>query len=200
MAATTTSPCAPPARWSKASPNVFGKSRHPITAPKRQLSAAWDLPRKSKNLRPCAVHFGVLHKVFFLLILSLQITQLPLLSSPSGHEQTQKRYPFFSGQTPILPHYIIVPTPRNRREIPVFFSSRFQREKDRVKKRLCNFLEWLQTFLHIFLWNRCKYPLGQSISEKFRGFPQRSQCKAASEVGQQSHSCWEGYPPDGSGF
>ena len=44
---------------------VIGKSRHPLTAPKRQLSAAWDLPRKSKNLRPCAVHFGVLHKVFF---------------------------------------------------------------------------------------------------------------------------------------
>ena len=41
---------------------------------------------------------------------------------------------------------------------------------------------------------------GQSISEKFRGFPQRSQCKAASEAAQQSHSCWEGYPPDGSGF
>ena len=88
---------------------------------------------------------------FFLLILSLQITQLPLLSSPSGHEQTQKRYPFVSGQTPILPHYIIVPSPHNGREIPVFFSSRFQREKDRVKKRPCNVLEWLQSFLHIFL-------------------------------------------------
>ena len=44
---------------------VFGKSRHLLTARKRQLSAAWDLPRKSKNLRPGAVHFGVLHKVFF---------------------------------------------------------------------------------------------------------------------------------------
>ena len=129
----------------------LGNLRHPLTAPKRQFFAAWDLPRKSKNLRPCAVHFGVLHKVFFLLILSLQITQLPLLSSPSGHEQTQKRYPFFSGQTPILPHYIIVPSPKNGREIPVFFSSRFWREKDRVKKRPCNFLELLQTFLHIFL-------------------------------------------------
>ena len=88
---------------------------------------------------------------FFLLILSLQITQQPLLSSPSGQEQTQKRYPFVSGQTPILPHYIIVSTPRNGREIPVFFSSRFWREKDRVKKRPCNFLELSQTFLYIFL-------------------------------------------------
>ena len=44
---------------------VFGKSRHLLTAPKRQLFAVWDLPRKPKNLRPCAVHFGVLHKVFF---------------------------------------------------------------------------------------------------------------------------------------
>lgn len=70
---------------------VFGNLRYPLTARKRQISAAWDLPRKSKNLRPCAVHFGVLHKVFFLLILSLQITQQPLLNSPSGHEQTQKR-------------------------------------------------------------------------------------------------------------
>ena len=133
--------------------HVFGKSRHPLTARKRQLLASWDLPRKPKNLRPCAVHFGVLHKVFFLLILSLQITQPPLLSSPSGHEQTQKWYPFFSGQTPILPHYIIVSTPQNGREIPVFFSSRFQREKDRVKKRPCNFLEIFQTFLHSFLSN-----------------------------------------------
>ena len=40
--------------------------RHPLTAPKRHICAAWDLPRKSKNLRPCAVHFGVLHKAFFL--------------------------------------------------------------------------------------------------------------------------------------
>ena len=131
--------------------SVIGKSRHPLTAPKRQLFASWDLPRKPKNLRPCVAHFFVLHKVFFLLILSLQITQLPLLSSPSGHEQTQKRYPFVSGQTPIFPHHIIVSTQRNGREIPVFFSSRFWREKDRVKKRPCNLLEWLQTFLHIFL-------------------------------------------------
>ena len=130
---------------------VIGNLRYPLTAPKRQFSAAWDLPRKSKNLRPCVAHFFVLHKVFFLLILSLQITQLSLLNSPSGQEQTQKRYPFFSGQTPILPHYIIVSTQRNGREIPVFFSSRFWREKDRVKKRPCNFLELLQTFLHIFL-------------------------------------------------
>ena len=130
---------------------VIGKSRHLLTARKRQLFAAWDLPRKSKNLRPCAVHFGVLHKVFFLLILSLQITQLPLLSSPSGHEQTQKRYPFFSGQTPILSHHIIVLAPHNGRYIPVFFSSRFWREKDRVKNRPCNFLEFFQTFLHSFL-------------------------------------------------
>ena len=57
---------------------------------------------------------------FFLLILSLQITQLPLLSSPSGQEQTQKRYPFFSGQTPIFPHHIIVSTPKNGREPPYF--------------------------------------------------------------------------------
>ena len=76
----------------------------------------------------------MLHKVFFLLILSLQITQLPLLSSPSGQEQTQKETSFFSGQTPILPHYIIVSTQRNGREIPVFFSSRFQREKIGSKK------------------------------------------------------------------
>ena len=136
---------------SGSNPDVFGKSRHPLTAPKRQFSAAWELPRKTKNLRPCVAHLFVLHKVFFLLILSLQITQLPLLSSPSGHEQTQKRYPFFSGQTPSLPHYIIVSTPQTGRVIPVFFSSRFQREKDRVKKRPCNFLEILQTFLHIFL-------------------------------------------------
>ena len=130
---------------------VFGNLRYPLTAAKRQFSAAWDLPRKSKNLRPCAVHFGVLHKVFFLLILSLQITQQPLLSSPSGHEQPQKRYPFFSGQTPIFPHHIIVSTPRNGREIPVFFSSRFWREKDRVKNRPCNFLELFQSFLRSFL-------------------------------------------------
>ena len=130
---------------------VIGNLTHPLTAPKRQLLAAWDLPGKSKNLRPCVAHFFVLHKVFFLLILSLQITQLPLLSSPSGQEKTQKRYPFFSGQTPILPHYIIVSTPRNGRESPVFFSSIFWREKDRVKNRPCNFLELFQTFLHIFL-------------------------------------------------
>ena len=109
--------------------SVIGNLRYPLTAPKRQLLASWDLPRKPKNLRPCAVHFGVLHKVFFLLILSLQITQYPLLSSPSGHEQTQKRYPFFSGQTPIFPHHIIVSTQRNGQEIPVFFSSRFWREQ-----------------------------------------------------------------------
>ena len=44
---------------------VFGNLIHLLTAPKRQLFASWDLPRKPKNLRPCAVHFGVLHKVFF---------------------------------------------------------------------------------------------------------------------------------------
>ena len=44
---------------------VIGKSRHPLTAPKRLFSAFWENPRKSKNLRPCAVHFDVLHKVFF---------------------------------------------------------------------------------------------------------------------------------------
>lgn len=55
------------------------------------------------------------------------------------------------GHTPILPHYIIVLLPQNGREIPVFFSSRFQREKDRVKKRPCNFLELFQIFLRIFL-------------------------------------------------
>ena len=43
----------------------LGNLIHLLTAPKRHICAAWDLPRKSKNLRPCAVHFGVLHKVFF---------------------------------------------------------------------------------------------------------------------------------------
>ena len=124
---------------------VFGKSRHPLTARKRQLLASWDLPRKSKNLRPCAVHFGVLHKVFFLLILSLQITQPPLLSSPSGQEQTQQETSYISGQTPIFPHHIILSTQKNGREIPLFFSSRFWREKDRVKKRPCDFLEIFQS-------------------------------------------------------
>ena len=138
---------------------VIGKSRHLLTARKRQLFAAWDLPRKSKNLRPCAVHFGVLHKVFFLLILSLQITQLPLLSSPSGHEQTQKWYPFFSGQTPILPHHIIVSTQRNGQEIPVFFSSRFWREKIGSRKGPATFLnnpKHFSTFSYqflLFLWS-----------------------------------------------
>ncbi len=56
------------------------------------------------------------------------------------------------GHTPILPHYIIVLLPQNGREIPVFFSSRFQQEKDRVKNRPCNFLEIFQTFLHSFLF------------------------------------------------
>ena len=101
----------------------------------------------------------MLHKVFFLLILSLQITQLPLLSSPSGQEQTQKRYPFFSGQTPILPHYIIVSTQRNGREIPVFFSSRFQREKIGSKKGPATFLNYSKHFslvsyqFLLFLWS-----------------------------------------------
>ena len=45
--------------------NVIGNLRYPLTARKRHICASWDLPRKSKNLRPCAVHFGVLHKVFF---------------------------------------------------------------------------------------------------------------------------------------
>ena len=125
---------------------VIGNLRYPLTALKRQLFASWENPRKSKNLRPCAVHFGVLHKVFFLLILSLQITQLPLLSSPSGQEQTQKRYPFFSGQTPILPHYIIVSTPQNGRKIPVFFSSRFQREKIGSRKGPATFLNYSKHF------------------------------------------------------
>ena len=44
---------------------VIGNLRYPLTARKRHICASWDLPRKSKNLRPCAVHFGVLHKVFF---------------------------------------------------------------------------------------------------------------------------------------
>ena len=83
---------------------------------------------------------------FFLLILSLQITQLPLLNSPSGHEQTQKRYPFFSGQTPLLPHYIIVPSPHNGREIPVFFSSRFWREKIGSRKGPETFLNYSKHF------------------------------------------------------
>ena len=96
---------------------------------------------------------------FFLLILSLQITQLPLLSSPSGQEQTQKRYPFFSGQTPILPHYIIVSTPQNGRVIPVFFSSRFQREKIGSRKGPATFLNYskhFSTFSYqflLFLWS-----------------------------------------------
>ena len=96
---------------------------------------------------------------FFLLILSLQITQLPLLSSPSGHEQTQKRYPFFSGQTPILPHYIIVLAPHNGREIPVFFSSRFWREKIGSRKGPATFLNYsnhFSTFSYqflLFLWS-----------------------------------------------
>ena len=96
---------------------------------------------------------------FFLLILSLQITQLPLLSSPSGHEQTQKRYPFFSGQTPILPHYIIVLAPHNGREIPVFFSSRFWRGKIGSRKGPATFLnypKYFSTFSYqflLFLWS-----------------------------------------------
>ena len=44
---------------------VFGNLRYPLTDAKRHISAAWDLPRKSKNLRPCVAHFFVLHKVFF---------------------------------------------------------------------------------------------------------------------------------------
>ena len=96
---------------------------------------------------------------FFFLILSLQITQLPLLNSPSGHKQTQKRYPFVSGQTPILPHYIIVSTPQNGREIPVFFSSRFQREKIGSRKGPATFLNYskhFSTFSYqflLFLWS-----------------------------------------------
>ena len=96
---------------------------------------------------------------FFLLILSLQITQLPLLSSPSGQEQTQKRYPFFSGQTPILPHYIIVLAPHNGREIPVFFSSRFWREQIGSRKGPATFLNDSNHFsafsyqFLLFLWS-----------------------------------------------
>ena len=96
---------------------------------------------------------------FFLLILSLQITQHPLLNSPSGQEQTQKRYPFFSGQTPLLPHYIIVPSPHNGREIPVFFSSRFQREKIGSRKGPATFLNYSKHFslvsyqFLLFLWS-----------------------------------------------
>ena len=96
---------------------------------------------------------------FFLLIMSLQITQLPLLSSPSGHEQTQKRYPFFSGHTPILPHHIIVSTPQNGREIPVFFSSRFWREQIGSRKGPATFLNdsnHFSTFSYqflLFLWS-----------------------------------------------
>ena len=96
---------------------------------------------------------------FFLLILSLQITQLPLLSSPSGHEQTQKRYPFFSGQTPIFPHHIIVSTQRNGQEIPVFFSSRFWREKIGSRKGPATFLNNPKHFsvvsyqILLFLWS-----------------------------------------------
>ena len=101
----------------------------------------------------------MLHKVFFLLILSLQITQLPLLSSPPGQEQTQKRYPFVSGQTPILPHYIIVPSPHNGREIPVFFFSRIQREKIGSRKGPATFLNNPKHFsvvsyqILLFLWS-----------------------------------------------
>ena len=105
--------------------------------------------------------------------MSLQITQLPLLSSPSGQEQTQKRYPFFSGQTPILPHYIIVSTPQNGREIPVFFSSRFQREKIGSRKGPATFLNYSKHFsivsyhFLLFLWSYLVFsPLFREKREK----------------------------------
>ena len=110
---------------------------------------------------------------FFLLILSLQITQQPLLSSPSGHEQTQKRYPFFSGQTPIFPHHIIVSTPRNGRYIPVFFSSRFWREQIGSRKGTATFLnnpKHFPTFSYrflLFLWSYLVFsPLFREKREK----------------------------------
>ena len=96
---------------------------------------------------------------FFLFILSLQITQLPLLSSLSGHEQTQKETSYIPGQTPILPHYIIVSTQRNGREIPVFFSSRFWREQIGSRKGPATFLKFskhFSTFSYqflLFLWS-----------------------------------------------
>ena len=96
---------------------------------------------------------------FFLLILSLQITQLPLLSSPSGQEQTQKRYPFFSGKTPIFPIILSFQPQETGGKSPYFSFQESNGKRIGSRKGPATFLNYpkhFSTFSYqflIFLWS-----------------------------------------------
>ena len=122
-----------------------------ITARKRQLLASWDLPRKSKNLRPCAVHFGVLHKVFFLIFFVLANHSVTPAFPPFGTWADPEKISIFLWANPNFPPLYYRFNPKKRAGNPRNFLFEILTGKDRVKKRPCNFLEFFQTFLLIFL-------------------------------------------------
>ena len=131
--------------------SVFGKSRHLLTARKRQLFAAWDLPRKSKNLRPCAVHFGVLHKVFFSSYFVLANHSVTPAFLPFGTWADPEKISIFLWANPNFPPSYYSFNAKKRAGNSRIFLFEILTGKDRVKKRPCNFLEIFQTFLHSFL-------------------------------------------------
>ena len=131
--------------------SVIGNLTHPLTAPKRQFSAAWDLPRKSKNLRPCAVHFGVLHKVFFSSYFVLANHSVAPAFLPFGTRADPEKISIFLWANSATPPLYYRFNPSKRAGNPRIFLFEILTGKDRVKKRPCNFLELFQTFLRSFL-------------------------------------------------
>ena len=131
--------------------DVFGKSRHPLTARKRQLFAAWDLPRKPKNLRPCAVHFGVLHKVFFCSYFVFANHAATPAFLPFGTRADPEKIVIFLWANSATPPLYYRFSPKKRAGNPRIFLFEILTGKDRVKKRPCNFLEIFQIFLRSFL-------------------------------------------------
>ena len=130
---------------------VIENLRHPLTAPKRHICAAWDLPRKSKNLRPCVAHFFVLHKVFFSSYFVLANHSATPAFLPFGTWADPEKISICLWANPNSPPLYYRSNPKKRAGNPRIFLFEILTGKDRVKNRPCNFLELFQTFLLIFL-------------------------------------------------
>ena len=96
---------------------------------------------------------------FFFLFCPCKSLSYPCFPPLRDMSRPRKETSYIPGQSPILPHYIIVPTPHNGREIPVFFSSRFWREKIGSRKGPATFLKFSKHFsifsyqFLLFLWS-----------------------------------------------
>ena len=119
---------------------VFGNLIHLLTTPKRHISAAWDLPRKSKNLRPCVAHFFVLHKVFFSSYFVLANHSVTPAFLPFGTRADPEKISIFLWANSNSPPLYYRFNPSKRAGNPRMFLFEILTGTDRVKNRPCNYM------------------------------------------------------------